>query len=193
MNIGGVSITGYVVEANLVVVELVECMVNKVVLLWSSCLVPALHCLHAFRALSLLFWVSTGGTPACECRLKGVVGEVTIGGVNSVHYTEVFVYTNLESTNFSQVELDDLEFNVATARATTKSMLPCRIGQPPSSSQVAQSVAMPPTVPCTPSTVPSTSPVKENTGEKCGANVGIPSFSGAAAAGFHSQWTASWR
>ena len=45
-----------------------------------------------------------------------VNGEVTIGGVNSVHHTGFFVYTNLESTSYRQVNFDGFELNEATCR-----------------------------------------------------------------------------
>ena len=46
-----------------------------------------------------------------------VNGEVTIGGVNSVHHTGFFVHTNLESTSYRQVNFDGFEFNEATVES----------------------------------------------------------------------------
>ena len=51
-----------------------------------------------------------------------VDGEVTISGVNNVHHTGFFVYTNLESTSCRQVNFDGLELNEATVES-----MPCAI------------------------------------------------------------------
>ena len=43
----------------------------------------------------------------------GVVGAVTIGGVNGLPYTDIFVNMNLESTIHWQVNLDEAAVETA--------------------------------------------------------------------------------
>ena len=60
--------------------------------------------------------VDAGVEPVFAFYLGNQVDEkLTIGGVNSAHYTGDFAYTNLESTSYWQVNLDDLKLNGAAA------------------------------------------------------------------------------
>ena len=47
-----------------------------------------------------------------------VDGELTIGSLNSAHYTGDFLYTNLESTSYRQVNLDGLKLDAAAGGTT---------------------------------------------------------------------------
>ena len=63
--------------------------------------------------------VDAGAEPVFAFYLGNQVdGELTIGGVNSAHYTGDFAYTNLESTSYWQVNLDGLKLNGAAVGTT---------------------------------------------------------------------------
>ena len=47
-----------------------------------------------------------------------VDGELTISSLNSAHYTRGFVYTNLESTSYRQVNLDGLSSMLQLGEST---------------------------------------------------------------------------
>ena len=63
--------------------------------------------------------VDAGAEPVFALYLGNQVdGELTIGSLNSAHYTGDFVYTNLESTSHRQVNLDGLKLDAAAVGTT---------------------------------------------------------------------------
>ena len=63
--------------------------------------------------------VDAGAEPVFAFYLGNQVNKkLTIGDVNSAHYTGDFAYTNLESTSYWQVNLDGLKLNGAAVGST---------------------------------------------------------------------------
>ena len=63
--------------------------------------------------------VDAGAEPVFAFYLENQVDDkLTIGGVNSAHYTGDFAYTNLESTSYWQINLDGLKLNGAAVGST---------------------------------------------------------------------------
>ena len=63
--------------------------------------------------------VDAGAEPVFAFYLENQVDDkLTIGGVNSAHYTRDFAYTNLESTSYWQINLDGLKLNGAAVGST---------------------------------------------------------------------------
>ena len=63
--------------------------------------------------------VGAGAEPVFAFYLENQVDDkLTIGGVNSAHYTGDFAYTNLECTSYWQINLDGLKLNGAAVGST---------------------------------------------------------------------------
>merc|ERR1712135_172692 len=63
-------------------------------------------------------WWMLARSPSSPSTLAIKSMDLTIGGVNSAHYTGDFAYTNLESTSYWQVNLDGLKLNGAAVGTT---------------------------------------------------------------------------
>ena len=67
--------------------------------------------------------MDTGEEPVFASYLDNQVnGELAFGGVNSAHCTEIFVYMNLESTSYWQVNWNGLKLCETAVEAT-----PCAV------------------------------------------------------------------